>query len=172
MNVPRGRRVSAGGPSGTEGGPGGDPQISTSRRVRTFDDPFSVTLTFRPSLFPQLIVLTMAAVPIVPHDRCPSMLTSCSAARAVLCCAHAPTGPAVYPVVHDHLPRHAGDPKLSVQEPCGRSTAWDLFCGIRRLKVDRPPRIRLVISVRARAYRIGAVRVAVDSPVRHAAISC
>ena len=91
MKVTRVRRMSAGRPRGTEGGPGGDPQTSTSHRVRILD-PCSSTLTIRPSLFPQLIVLTVAAVPIVPHS-CPSMLTSCNAAGRVFCCAQAPTGP-------------------------------------------------------------------------------
>lgn len=78
------------GPRGTEGRPG-DPQTSTSHRVRK-SDPFSATLTVCPSLSPQLIVLTVAAVPIVPHS-CPSTLTSCSEAKRVHARTHASIGP-------------------------------------------------------------------------------
>ena len=108
-------------PKGTEGGPVDDPQTSTSHRARGSDDPCSATLTIRPSLFPQLIVLTVAAPPIVPHS-CPSMLTACNTAKRVLRCAVLCSRPnrssrlgracriaqalraAVYPVVHNHLP--------------------------------------------------------------------
>jgi hypothetical protein len=77
---------------------------------------------------------------------------------------------AVYPIIHNHLPPHAVD-AAGAQAVLQKLQRYLLY-GIRRLEVDRPPRLRFNIGARARARPPVAVGVAVDSPVRYTAMRC